>query len=61
MWPGIGKKRKKIYIDVSYIDTCILHSLKNEHYSLERVKNNIRFLSFFDSVIHVSHFKVYTL
>lgn len=61
MWLGIGKKRKKIYIDVSYTNTCIFHAFKNELYSFERVKNNIRFLSFFDSVIHVSHFKVYTL
>lgn len=38
-----------------------IHAFKNELYSFERVKNNIRFLSFFDSVIHVSHFKVYTL
>lgn len=46
---------------MSYIDMCLFNSFKNEHYPFERVKNNIRFLSFFDSVIHVSHFKVYSL
>lgn len=38
MWLGIGKKRKKIYVDVSYIDNVSFSPLKMSIIHLKGLK-----------------------